>query len=136
MTCAHKTYADHTAGRDDGRPIWVCSSCGDRGLWKGWEFFGSPECRDCGVASIERVECAACVRKRNPTPFPAASICRVIAGSARKRMWRKGLCRELCAHENDPRVAKALQDARRAGFLHFDAKWGWLLTRAGQELVP
>lgn len=86
--CSHKTFLDHTVGRDaKGRMVWVCSVCGKQSLWgPKWSYWGSIECRHCQTAAIEVVCCSDKCREkrgiRKPPPEPGEA-------TAAKRKKRK-----------------------------------------------
>lgn len=83
--CTHKTYKDHTVGRDArDRLIWRCTNCLKTEVWSAsWGYNGNVECRDCGLAGIDAVACSkAChealiekgiVAAEAPKPKPRAT---------------------------------------------------------------
>lgn len=76
--CTHKTFSDHTAGRNaEGALIWKCSGCGTLGPWTAdWKYWGNLECKVCWTAAIDIVACPACElpnpeKKRDPSQAKA-----------------------------------------------------------------
>jgi len=63
LPCSHRTYIHHTAGRQNGRLIWVCSACACQGtLSRQWATFAPFPCHRCHKPIIERVLCPECAK--------------------------------------------------------------------------
>lgn len=62
--CTHRTYVHHTAGRLNGRIVWVCSACAYQGFWdRQWAPFAPLPCPRCRALVVERVLCPQCAKR-------------------------------------------------------------------------
>jgi hypothetical protein len=68
--CRHGVPRDHQAGVTETEhftnvPVWRCSDCGAEDIWReGWRYFGTFECKKCGLPEVERVECPVCAARK------------------------------------------------------------------------
>jgi hypothetical protein len=64
LPCSHRTYVHHTAGRINGRIVWVCTACCYQGFWsRQWAPFCPYPCPKCRKPVIERVLCPQCAKR-------------------------------------------------------------------------